>query len=280
MTTTVITFACQEVGIPHSEFQSGLSETYFATETDYGNDYGIELVSLAKSFFANKFSRELDSEKILLRGIVEKIEANAVSREKINREYKQDRVAEAFRSDYAKAAKTHADRNEISEAIEMYELAIEEEAVNAALHDRFAWLLLNKTKKFEYAENISQKAVLLDPSNCDAIVDLALIYYRQGKLSEGDKQIDQARIKGRPLAFCLLRKAISRFHEANESADIETKVNALEFSLDHLEKARRSNNRSDSYYQKNRYDIDKHLVMVKRELTKQRAAITRSKSNS
>jgi hypothetical protein len=43
--------ACREIGVQHTEFQSGLEETHFAKLTDYGKTYSLELSDLAGRFF-------------------------------------------------------------------------------------------------------------------------------------------------------------------------------------------------------------------------------------
>lgn len=254
--------ACKEIGIQHSEFQTSLTETHFAVSTDYGRTYLIELVDLAKKFFLQRFGKLDESEKESFKQIASKVDTYATSRAKINDEYKSDRVAEAFRNEYAKAAKIFVDKNEIANAIEMYEIAIEEDPLNSALHDRFAWLLFNKTDNYEYAKRMAKRAIEIDPANCDAIVNLSLIYYRLENLPQGDKYIDLAKRHGRPSSFCLLRKSIARYHQSKNEEDINKAILMLENAKENLDIAERQIKISDNYHVKNKNDIRKYKSLT------------------
>ena len=97
--------ACTEIGIQHTEFQNGLSETHFAVSIDYGRTYSLEFVDLAKMFFLQEFGKLKDADKKRLKDISDSVDKYAITRAKIEEDYKSDRVAEAFRSEFAKAAK-------------------------------------------------------------------------------------------------------------------------------------------------------------------------------
>lgn len=259
--------ACLEVGIQNTEFQSSLEETHFAILTDYGRTYTIELVDMARRFFLQQFSKIEQGEKYRIKLLVEKVDQYTAEREKVEIEYQTDRIAEAFRSEYARAAKVYADKGEVESSIEMYELAIEDDPVNSSLHDRFSWLLLNKANKFEYAKKMSEKAVELDPNNCDAIVGLALACYRLEEIDEGDKYIDQAEKKGRSQSFCLLRKAIARYHKARDITDINSQIDCLEEASRILDLAARRNQGDGGYDAKNSKDIQRYRDLTMKRLT-------------
>ncbi|WP_233979662.1 hypothetical protein [Pectobacterium versatile] len=270
-----ISRTCQEIGIQHTEFQEGLEETHFAVLTDYGRTYTIELVDLSKRFFFQQFGKLSLNDKQKLKNIAESVDSYAAAREIIEKEYKTDRIAEAFRCEYAKAAKVYVDKGDVSNAISMYELAIEEDPVNSSLHDRFSWFLLNKTTDYEYAKKISEKSVELDKNNCDAIVGLALVHYRLGNIIDGDKYIDQAQEAGRSLSFCMLRKAIARYYQANEEEAIDRKIQLLETTLDLLEQAERKHTNGRGYDAKNKKDIQRYQERSKDRLITLRAKRTR-----
>ena len=270
-----ISKACQEIGIQHTEFQAGLEETHFANLTDYGRDYSIELVELARRFFWQQFGRLDAGEKSRLKTVANNIDVYAKQREKVEKEYRADRVAEAFRSEFAKAAKVHTDNGDIENAKEMYELAVEDDPLNAALHDRYAWFLLNKFRDFPYAKRISKRAVDLDNNNCDAIVVHALVCYRLGEIDEGDEYIDKSQQKGRTLSFCLLRKAISRYHVANDQIDVENRIAYMESAIEFLGKAERSNSINGGYDAKNLQDIRRYNSLARKRLAAWRASRTR-----
>lgn len=271
---------CLEIGIQNTEFQSGLEETHFAVLTDYGRTYTIELVDLARRFFLQQFVKFDSSEKHRIKSAAEKIDQYLAEREKVEKEYQTDRIAEAFRSEYARSAKVYADNGDVENAIEMYELAIEDDPVNSSLHDRFSWLLLNKANKFEYAKKMSEKAFELDPNNCDAIVGLALACYRLQDIEEGDKYIDKAGKKGRSQSFCLLRKAIFRYHKARDIEDIDSQIDWLEEASRILEQAAKRNLGNGGYDAKNSKDIQRYQDLTRQKLTIARTKRTRNSSFS
>lgn len=275
-----ISKACQEVGIQHVEFQLGLEETHFAVTTDYGKTYTIELVDLAKRFFLQQFSRLSPEEKARLKSIAENTDKYVLERAKIEKEYRQDRVAEAFRSEYAKAAKVATDKGDIPGALEMYELAIADDPLNSALHDRFSWVVLNKTSDATYARELSQTAVDLDENNCDAWVGLALANYRLGNLELGDDSIDRAGKKGRTRSFCLLRKAIARFHQTRDESEITQQIELLEAAEEFLIQAQKLNTNQGGYSIKYQRDIQRYYALTKAKLAVVRGKRTKLANSS
>lgn len=273
-----ISQACQEIGIQHSEFHASLVETHFSVLTDYGRTYSLEFVELAKRFFLQQFGKLNDADKDRIKALASNVEKYAIEREAVEREYRTDRVAEAFRSEYAKAAKVYVDKGDIPNAIDMYELAIQDDPLNSSLHDRFAWLLFNKTQNFEYAKKISEIAVTLDPNNCDALVDLALINYRLEDMSSGDKYIDMAQKQGRPYSFCLLRKSIARFHKAKNENDLPKSISMFEDALEKLTIAERKNGKVGGYHAKNLRGIKKYQDLTRAKLTTFRTKLTKSRN--
>lgn len=268
--------ACQEIGIQHTEFQAGLEETHFAVLTDYGRTYSIELVDLAKRFFLQQFSRLPQDKKHEIKSLAMRIDKYAAERNRVEKEYRTDRVAEAFRSEYAKAAKVYADKGNIPGALEMYKLALDDDPLNSALHDRFSWLILNKTGDYPYAVNISKKAVELDENNCDALVGLALALYRMNDLEQGDKYIDLASTKGRTKSFCLLRKSIARYHKARDESDIDSQIKLLETAEEQLSQAQILGSRNGGYDLKNSRETVRYQNLTKQRLATLRAKRTRA----
>lgn len=239
----------------------------------------MELVDLAGRFFLQEFGKLNNTEKDRLKLLASKVDKYLLERENIEKEYRTDRVAEAFRSEYAKAAKVFADKGDIKNAIEMYELAIEDDPVNSALHDRFSWLLLNRTERYEYAEKISKKAIELDKNNCDAIVGLALVYYRVGNIEEGDNYIEQARLKGRTYSFCYLRKAIARYHKEKNETDLNNKILLLEEASEKLGLAEKINIPNGGYDAKNLKEIHRYQNLTRAKLSILRAKRTKMGSS-
>ncbi|MBK5374225.1 hypothetical protein JFT81_06210 [Pseudomonas sp. TH43] len=255
-------YACQEVGIPHDEFINGLEETYFANQSKRGNTYQLEIVDLARQFFQQqlgKLSKEtLDSVK----AHAESVDNFAREKETIEREYKNDRISQAFKVQYAKAAKVASEKGQIEDAKDYYELAIQEDPLNSALHDRFAWFLLHKAHNIDAALAISEKSIELDPKNPDALITIAIIHYRRHELEEGDSYIARAFAEGKSESLCFLRMGIGRYHSARISQDPKVGLALLAKAIEYLRKADRSLNPADNYSMKNASDIKRFLAMA------------------
>lgn len=257
-----ISHSCQLLEVQHSEFQNSLSETHFAILTDYGHKYEIELVDLARKFFLKKCSESPKSTQNSVQEKAALVESHVNKMNEIDRNFKRDRVTEAFRNEYAREAKIYSDKGDFKNAIAMYEVAIEEDPLNSALHDRFAWLLANRTNQYEEAQRMAKKAYDLNNKNCDATVNLALIEYRLGNIKEGDFYIDKSVELGRPESFSLLRKAIVRSHQSKKSTLLESKVSLISEAKLMLRKAARINPLSTGYDKKNSRDIERYLKVV------------------
>jgi tetratricopeptide (TPR) repeat protein len=271
--------ACQEVGLQHSEFHSGLEETHFGSLIDYGENYSLELVPLAQRFFMQQCEKLDSKHKARLITMATNVDLYVESRKKIEREYKEDRIANAFRNEFAKAARIYVEKNEIENAIDMFELAIKDDPLNPALYDRFAWVLLTKTTQYDYAREIAEKSIELDPKNSDALVNIALITYRIGDLKKGDEYIDMAEKNGRTLSFCMLRKAISRYHKSKQTSDINETIQLLEFAEKMLIISDKTNSIENKYYRKDAVEIEKYLALTRAKLRNDRSKRTRT-SNS
>lgn len=262
--------ACKMMSIPLTEFHATFDETYFGSLMNYGEKFSIELVELSSRFFIKKASDLPDIEKKRLAANADILDETVQEFRRIEREFQSDRIADAFRSPYAKAARTHVRKKEYKDALEMYELAVEEEPLNSALLDRFGWFLYHKiaTKESKVkAEKLWREAIRINDLNCDALVNLALSRYRVDDIEEGDRLLDSARMLSRTFSFCALNKAKARVHfwqRNKRHKDAESKlIEAAQF----LEDARKKLNKSDPYFSKNRDEIDKLSVRIKRIAT-------------
>lgn len=209
--------ACALVSIQHVEFQKALDETYFATVTDYGDRYDLQIVEFAGRFFQQQLQKRSDGDRSRIKDFALKVDARATRRHRVEQAYQQDRVAEAFRSQFAKAAKIATAQGDLRAAEDNFRLALEEEPMNAALHDRFSWFLLNRCQRLDDARKFAEQATKLDPRNADASLTLALCWYRLDELAKGDSEIEVARKKGKPQALCLLRMGIARYHAVRKA---------------------------------------------------------------
>jgi len=254
--------ACQQVQIPHGEFQSSLDETYFANLTDYGKHYEIEIVDLARNFFLQKLSKLPLVEKDLIKDWARAVDEKSTRKQEVEREYKEDRIAEAFRGQYAKAAKLSANKGQLEDANAFFEMALQEEPLNAALHDRYAWFALNKLHNPELALRLSKKSVELNPRSADALVTLALTYYHLDDIENGDVTMVAANQEGRSFSLCLLRMGIARYHSAKKTDDKRKALLLLDAGLEFLNRARRELKPGDRYFAKNRADLNRYIGLV------------------
>jgi tetratricopeptide (TPR) repeat protein len=264
---------CMEFGVLHSEFQASLSETYFATTIDHGDSYEIEIVELAERFFTQKKNR-LNSTKIEeIKDKSYRIDQRAADRHRVEQEYKNDRVADAFRSDYAKAAKISYIGRNFEEAKSFFALALTEDPLNSALKERYASFLHRNLGDSKGALEHAVEATRLDPNSGDAWLTRALIHYRLGDLAGGDISIDNARRHGKSNSLCLLRRGIARYHHSKESTESEHQVKALTEALNLINRSISDASLNDQYYAKNLKEAQKYALLTK-------AAIKRERSES
>lgn len=250
--------ACALVEIQHIEFQKALDETYFATVTNYGDRYDLQIVELAGRFFQKQLQRRSDEDRSRIKGFAHKIDAQAARRHRVDQTYRQDRVAEAFRSQYAKAAKIATEQGDLKAAEDNFQLALAEEPMNAALHDRFAWFLLNRCQRPEDARELAEQAVKLDSHNADAALTLALCWYRIGELVRGDNEIEAARKKGKSQSICLLRMAIARYHTVKKLPYGKNAAELLKEGAFFVAQAIKSMDSGDRFFAKNMREARKY----------------------
>ena len=209
--------ACVLAGIQHVEFQKALDETYFGNVTDYGGRYELQIVELAGRYFQKQLQQRGEADRRRIHDFSLKVDSQANRRQKAEQDYRQDRVAEAFRGSFAKAAKIAAQQGDLVAAEDNFKLALEDEPMNAALHDRFAWFLLHRCHRSDDARKLAERAIELDPRSADASLTLALCWYRLGELKKGDEEMELAHRKGKPQSLCELRRAIARYYVVKNS---------------------------------------------------------------
>jgi len=274
--------ACREVGVLHSEFQAGLAETYFATIVDHGDHYDLEIVELAKEFFRQKKRRFPNQDAERFENIAFKIDKLAAERYEIDRSYRTDRVADAYRSEYAKAAKLAIIRRDYQSANELFELAILEEPLNAALRERVASFFLRNLGKPDLALPHARASTETDARNADGWLTLGLVKYQIKDLSGGDIAIDKAKDCGKPESLCLLRKAIARYHVARQAPYARRSLDILKEAQAYLEAMLRFPSSKDFYGRKNRNEADKYVALVRSLILKinRREVLTESAPSS
>lgn len=259
--------ACREAEVLHSEFLSSLEETYFASLVDHGGMYELEIVELAKKFFLKKKDVLSKESADRLEKIAFRVDKLANERFEIERDYKQDRVADAYQSDYAKAAKIAIIKKDYSLAKDAFELALLEEPLNAALHERYASFLLRNIGKETLALPPAERAAELRPESADAWLTLGLVQYKLGRLRDGDASMDKAQKFGKGDSLCYLRKAIARYHIARREPYSKRAVPLLKQAQQLVENSLRAASAKDFYYRKNRQEAEKYAALVRSLLT-------------
>lgn len=254
---------CKEIGVQHAEFQTSLGETYFATIVDRGDSYDLEIVELAKKFFLQKKRRMSHGDAERIDKIAFKVDKQATERYEIDKSYRMDRVADAFRSEYAKAAKIATIKKDYESAKDSFDLAILDEPLNAALQERYASFLLRTLDNPEAALKHALKATELDSHSADAWLTLGLIRYKLNDLKNGDVAMDKAMEYGKAESLCLLRKAIARYHNARLEPYSRRSSGYLKEAEVLAKRSMATASAKDFYFQKNRHENEKYLYLIR-----------------
>ncbi|CAB3810210.1 hypothetical protein LMG28614_07229 [Paraburkholderia ultramafica] len=254
--------ACTEVGVQHTEFQGSLDETYFASVIDHGETYDLEIVDLAKEFFRQKKHRAPEATRERLDNIAFMVDKLETDRRKIEMQYKQDRVADGFRSEFAKAAKIAGMKHDYKTAGENFELALLDEPFNASLRERYASFLFRTLNRSQVARDHALEATRLDPQNGDAWLTFGLIEYKLRNLIGGDEAVDKAAQNGKSESLCLLQKAIARYHHVRREPYSKAAMRMLKEAETMIERGIRLADPKDFYYRKNVQTSDKYLGLI------------------
>lgn len=254
---------CTQLGVLHAEFQGSLGETYFATIVDRGDSYDLEIVELAKEFFRQKKKKLPTDVSELIDKIALKVDKQATARFEIEKSYRTDRVADGFRNEYAKAAKIAMIKKDHLAACENFELALLEEPLNAALHERYASFLFRSLGKPDVAYPYAERATTLDEHSADAWLTLGLIKYKQGDLEGGDRAIDKSLKFGKTEQLCALRKGIARYHAAKQEVYSGRTVRILKEAELLVVQSTKSRYTNDFYHHKNKREAEKYIVLIR-----------------
>ena len=254
---------CKEIGVQHAEFQASLGETYFATIVDHGESYDLEIVELAKKFFLQKKQRAPNGNAERFENIAFKVDKQATERYEIDKNYRMDRVADAYRSEYAKAAKIATIKKDFETAKVSFELAILEEPLNAALQERYASFLLRSLGKADVALTYAQRSTELDPHSADSWLTLGLIKYQLNDLVNGDSAMDKAMTYGKAKSLCLLRKAIARYHHARQEPYGRRSLGGLKEAEVLVKQSMQTTLPKDFYSLKNQREAEKYSALIR-----------------
>ena len=261
----VVGWVCGELHLPHSSWLDAFHETYFGRLVEYGTDYDIEFDSMAIAYFEIKRSILPKDEADAIRCVVNSVRRRHKELEKAQAAHINDRVAEAFRTGAARAAKLAVSKGDFQDAYEWYLEAIKVDANNSALFDRFAWFLMTHKKDFGEAIRIADQACRLDNANADAHFTLALACYRSDNLNRGDAEMKEAQRLGKPAYLCTLQKGRARVEFARRHEELGRRSELLDEAERLLENAKSMAPEIDPYLRKNLAVVDSQLRWVERE---------------
>lgn len=223
---------------------------------------------MAREFFQIKY-QELrsgtdDSKKV--GDAIERVVATTTRRYKdlqiAQRSAVSDRVAEAFRTGPAKAAKLATRRGDLEEAEEWFLEAIRLDSNNAALYDRMAFFLMHYRHDADRARGYAEKATKLDPEYPEAHFTMGTILHWQDHIEEGDKKINEADEKGHPREACLYQKARARIEKARRTSNLGLATLLLDEAEEYIVGAIR-NAKEGRYYAKTIGDCKEQLEVIK-----------------
>lgn len=230
----MVAWSCAETGVQLDDWLESFNETKFGTLNDYGSNFDINLNPDAREYMIKKYSDTIDKQKI--DSTVKKIRMKHQQLLRAEISDVTDRVAYAFRSSAAKAAKIAAQRGHVDEAIMWYEEAVTSDAGNCALLDRFAWYLMNN-RKLDRAFGIALRACQAGPKDADAHFTAGMIAARMANTRDADKYLDLAYKFGKELHLCTLQKARAKLKYAIAN-DVSKNVILLEEALEQLDYAK------------------------------------------
>lgn len=226
----MLNWACAEFSCYGPNWLTAFEETRFGSLVDYGPYFDISLDSGAREFLSAKFAALDGSGRHRITtaaGHIRKkhFQATAAAEEKVS-----DRVAAAFRTNAAKAAKLAGNRRDVEGAIRWYEEATLVDPANAALFDRFAWYLM-VNDRLEKAASVAGKAVGLDPLDADAWFTSGMIAARRSDVDAADGALESARRFGKPDYLVDLQRARARLEQAVSLKHSEPEV-ALSLAIE------------------------------------------------
>lgn len=226
----MLNWACAEFTCYAPNWLSAYEETRFGSLIDYGPYYDITLDSGAREFISSKFERLTGPEKQRITTAVGHIrkkhhQATSAAEERVS-----DRVAAAFRTTAAKAAKLAGMRRDFDAAVRWYEEATLVDSANAALFDRYAWYLM-VNDQLDRAAVIARKATALDPNDADSHFTAGMIAARKGEISAADAALETSRVLGKSNQLVDLQRARARLHHGVNVQQTDPE-DCLEKSLD------------------------------------------------
>lgn len=240
----MVAWACAEMGVQLDDWLESFSETKFGTLNDYGANFDINLNPDAREYMIKKYSEADGTDKSKIDSTVKFIRDKHQQLLKAEISGVTDRVAVAFRSAAAKAAKIASMRGQVTEAIMWFEEAVTSDPGNHALLDRFAYYLMNREPL--RALSVAIRACQAGPEDADAHFTAGMIAARLSNIREADKYLDLAHNYGKELHLCLLQKARAKINYAKAN-DLFNHLELLELASKQLNEATQDNENGHSY---------------------------------
>jgi tetratricopeptide (TPR) repeat protein len=235
----LVSFVAGNIGCSSNEVLDALEETRFGVRFDYATGFDISLEPSARSFLAEKFGALSTTDRSKVDSAISTSKARAMALAEVLDGTTTDRVAEAFRTDAARAAKLAISRNQLEDGIRWYEEAITVDPQNSALLDRFAFILANKARNFERGWMLAGRACQIDPSNGDAFFTAGHIAASLGNVGAADEKLAQAERLGFLVHRINLQRARARCVSLEKDEALRSvHVSMYELAGELLEKSR------------------------------------------
>ena len=213
----LVEFVCSELQIQHSLLLDTYEKTRFGARHDYSTSYDLVIEPSARAFLSKKYKDCSAPQRSIIGTAISGAERRHRAILRAHESIVTDRVAKAFRSDAAKAAKLAAVRGEYQDAIFWYEEAIRVDTGNAALLDRFAFFLATKGRDLDRAYTVSRHACELDPNDPDSHFTAGHIAASRGETAQADSFLARAQELDFPPHRCALQKVKARVVEVENA---------------------------------------------------------------
>jgi len=211
-------WACAEVGIPVDEWLAAFDETRFGALNDYGTQYDIAIEPGAREYLSTKYGEVPAGERAAIQALARTVSDRYQQLLRATESRVTDRVARAFRTSAAKAAKLAAHRGDFDAAVLWYEEAVKSDPGNAALLDRFAWFLMVHGELVR-ADKVANEACRTDPKDADAHFTAGMIAGRLARVSDADRLLEEAGRLGKEGHLCALQRARARIERLKRDRD-------------------------------------------------------------
>ena len=205
---TLLKLCCGQVGISVLEAYEALEESRGIAQLSKFNDNLQILISSEFLKFCGGRSIAIGGKPMPTETSVERVRSRYNEFIRSKSSMVNDRVARAYRHPYARAAYSAFHEGRDDDCEEFYELAVNADAGNGWLYDRFAFFLSSRRKsRQDEALDWAKKATSLISDDPDAWFTRGAIESKQGIVHDALSSLDRAASLGKHRHLCLLQQA-------------------------------------------------------------------------